>query len=102
MMDLKPGLRLKSQISETEIVVVKGSGAHELTCGGVSVVTLEEQPAAGVSMAPDQAGTTLLGKRYTDADGTVEVLCTKPGDGALSLDGAALEIKSAKALPASD
>ncbi len=101
-MDLKPGLRLKSQVSDTEIVVVKGSGDHELACGGVSVVTMEEEPAAGLAISPDQAGSTLMGKRYTDAEGTVEVLCTKPGDGALSFDGAALEIKSAKALPASD
>lgn len=102
MMDLKPGLRLKSQVSETEIVVVKGSGDHELACGGVSLVTMDEDPAGGVAIAAEGAGSTLMGKRYTDAEGTVEVLCTKPGDGALSFDGVALEIKSAKALPASD
>ncbi|MGD0394675.1 MAG: hypothetical protein ABSC41_18775 [Acidimicrobiales bacterium] len=101
-MNLKPGLRLKSQVSETEIVVVKGTGDHELACGGVPLVALDEPVADGAATAPDQTGSTLLGKRYTDAADSVEVLCTKPGSGALSLDGEALEIKSAKALPASD
>ena len=99
-MNLKPGLRLKSQVSVTEIVVIKGSGDHELACGGVPVVGMDDPVAGGP--APDGTVTTLLGKRYTDAGDTVEVLCTKPGAGALSLDGEVLEVKSAKALPASD
>ncbi len=101
-MDLKAGVRLKSQVSDTEIVLVKGSGEHDLSCGGVPVGALDQPATAGGQIAPDQAGSTLLGKRYSDAEGTVEVLCTKPGDGALSLDGKALEVKSAKALPSSD
>jgi hypothetical protein len=101
-MDLKPGLRLKSQVSDTEIVVVKGSGDHQLNVGGVSVVPIDQSAASGLEIASDQPGSTLLGKRYTDAGGSVEVLCTKPGDGALSLDGEPLEVKSAKALPSSD
>ena len=99
-MNLKPGLRLKSQVSEAEIVVIKGSGDHELACGGVPVVGLDEPVAGGEPS--DGSVTILLGKRYTDAGDTVEVLCTKPGVGALSLDGEVLEVKSAKALPASD
>ena len=39
-MILKPGLRLRSQVGETEMVVIKGSGDHELACGGVAVVPL--------------------------------------------------------------
>lgn len=101
-MNLKPGLRLKSQVSEAEIVVVKGTGDHELACGGVPLVALDEPVAEGAAAASDLTGDILLGKRYTDTADSVEVLCTKPGSGALSLDGVALEIKSAKALPASD
>jgi hypothetical protein len=100
--DLKPGLRLRSQIGETEMVVIKGSGHHDLRCGGVAVVALEEPAADGAEMAPDQDGATLLGKRYTDPDDAIEVLCTKPGIGTLSVDGKPLEIKATKALPASD
>jgi hypothetical protein len=99
---LKPGLRLKSQVGATEIVVIKGTGDHDLACGGVAVVALDDPVAGGLEIASDRTGVTLLGKRYTDAEDTVEVLCTKPGDGALSLDGQPLEVKTAKALPASD
>jgi hypothetical protein len=76
-MNLKPGLRLKSQVSETEIVVVKGTGDHELACGGVPLVALDEPVADGAATAPDQTGSTLLGKRYTDAADSVEVLCAR-------------------------
>jgi hypothetical protein len=34
--------------------------------------------------------------------GDLEVLCTKPGDGALSLVDAPLQLKEAKPLPSSD
>jgi hypothetical protein len=44
----------------------------------------------------------LLGKRYTDPDEAIEVLCTKPGIGALCADGQPLAVKATKALPASD
>jgi hypothetical protein len=99
---LKPGLRLKSQVGATEMVVIKGTGDHDLACGGVPVVGLDDPVADGLEIAADRTGSTLLGKRYTDAEDTVEVLCTKPGDGALSLDGQPLDVKTAKALPASD
>ena len=51
-MNLKPGLRLKSQVSETEIVVIKGTGDHELACGGVAVVALDEPAAEGGGPPP--------------------------------------------------
>jgi hypothetical protein len=53
--------------------------------------------------APGAAGTgPLLGKRYVDGDGTVELLCTSPGTGELSCDGVPMTVKAATALPASD
>ena len=44
----------------------------------------------------------MLGKRYCDEDGTVEVLCTKPGDGSVGVGQTAFGLKEAKPLPASD
>lgn len=58
--------------------------------------------AARGSVDPAHASGTALGKRYANADGSVELLCTKPGRGSLALDGAPLTIKAAKPLPASD
>jgi len=54
---------------------------------------------------PSPGGTdaaTLIGKRYTDATGSVELLCTSSGVGVLSCDGEPMMIKAAKPLPASD
>ncbi len=66
------------------------------------MLELEAQPQGGLTLAPDAAAGTQLGKRYVSEAGDLEVLCTKPGEGTLSLDGAPLTIKGAKPLPASD
>lgn len=98
---LKPGTRLRSAVCDAEVVVVKGSGEHELTCGGASLVAVDADDARG-EIDPAQADGTLLGKRYTDDAATVEILCTKAGAGSLALDGTPLALKSAKPLPSSD
>ena len=51
---------------------------------------------------PEFHGPTQLGKRYTDESGELELLCTKAGEGALSLGDTILAIKAAKPLPSSD
>lgn len=51
---------------------------------------------------PQFAGGTLVGKRYTDSANTLELLCTKSGEGNLSLSGISLEAKAAASLPSSD
>ena len=43
-----------------------------------------------------------VGKRYVNADQSLEVLCIKPGQGTLAAGGEALAIKEAKKLPSSD
>jgi hypothetical protein len=56
--------------------------------------------AASSGAAPE--GEVLLGKRYVDTGGTLELLCTKAGAGTLAVGGEALVLKSAKPLPSSD
>ena len=100
-MDVKVGTRLKSAVCETEVMVVRAPGASvDLWCGGQPMVTGDAP--AGASLDPDQAGGTLMGKRYVDEAGTLELLCTKAGQGTLSIAGAPLVLKEAKPLPASD
>ena len=41
------------------------------------------------SLSDDAAGGTQLGKRYGNADETIELLATKAGDGSLAADGGA-------------
>ena len=100
-MELKAGTRLKSAVSEAEVVVIKAApGDVDLRCGGVAMLEAsgETTPSPGGS-AP--VGSVELGKRYVDDD-TLEVLCSKGGAGELSVGDRPLVLKSAKPLPSSD
>lgn len=99
-MQLKAGSKLHSAVCDTDVMVIKGSGDVALTCGGAEMLTARSG-AAG-ELDPAFAGGTAMGKRYQSADGSVELLCIKPGKGTLAIDGVPLEIKAAKALPSSD
>lgn len=95
---MKAGTKLKSAVCDTEVMVIKlGSGTIE--CGGAPMV--EERGEKG-AVNPAFSEGTKMGKRYTDAAGTFELLCVKPGAGSLSIDGAACQLKDAKPLPSSD
>lgn len=96
---MKPGSKLKSQVCDAEVMVIRG-GDGQIECGGVPMS--DEKASEPGAPAADHANGTLMGKRYVDAGGTVELLCIKPGKGSLSLEGNALTIKDAKPLPASD
>ncbi|MDX1733222.1 MAG: hypothetical protein R3228_02610 [Halioglobus sp.] len=96
---MKAGIRLKSAVCDTEVMVIRAAEGV-VACGGKPMA--EDKPADGGSPDPEFAAGTLLGKRYIDADDTIELLCVKPGDGSLSLDGVALTTKDAKPLPSSD
>jgi len=99
--DLRPGLKLSSAVCSTEVIIVAGSGDVDLTCGGVAM--LGPGAEAGDASAVDGlTNGTMMGKRYCDEAGTVEVLCTKPGDGTVGIGDTALDLKEAKPLPASD
>jgi hypothetical protein len=96
---MKAGTKLKSTVCDTEVMVIKGGGGV-VTCGGAPMV--EERPAERGQVDPAFSEGTKIGKRYVDTGGTVELLCTKAGQGSLALDGAPLQIKDAKPLPSSD
>lgn len=96
---MKPGSKLKSAVCDTEVMVIKGKDLV-VECGGQAMV--DEAPADKGSVNPDFADGTLVGKRYVDADGTVELLCVKAGAGSLSIGGTPLTTKDAKPLPSSD
>ncbi len=102
-MRLKPGLRLRSQVCSTEVIIVRGSTDVDLTCGGKPLVSVSEAVEPGSVPAPGLDAGSQLGKRYVvEGSGTVEVLCTKPGEGSLAVGDAPLVLKDAKPLPSSD
>jgi hypothetical protein len=101
-MELRPGLRLESTTSDTQVVVVKAPAGTDvdLRCGGRPMVDVGTDPERVEPSA--EGGPTLMGKRYASEDLGIEVLCTKAGDGGLSVGDEPLAVKSAKPLPSSD
>lgn len=98
----KVGVRLRSQVCTTEVIVVKAEEGVELNCGGCPMVDIAHPQSSELTLAEDFAQGSLIGKRYTDDAGTVEILVTKPGNGTLALGATPLQLKAAKPLPASD
>ena len=101
-MEIRTGQRLQSSTCDAEVMVLRApAGDIDLRCGGHPVHDrLESVPAAPLDQ--DLAGGTALGKRYVDADGTLELLCVNAGKGSLSVGSTPLQIKAAQPLPASD
>jgi hypothetical protein len=102
VVEVKPGTRLRSSVCDAEFVVVKATGdAVDLRCGGHPLVATTDEAGGGGPAAGFDGG-SLLGKRYVDDGGAVELLCTKPGPSSLSLGDQLLVLKDAKPLPSSD
>ena len=100
-LNLRPGVQLASSVCTTRVAVIRvpADRTPVIECGGSPMI----EAAPGAKPAPGGAGAaTLIGKRYVDASGTVELLCTSSGAGRLSCDGEPMSIKDAKPLPASD
>jgi hypothetical protein len=101
-MDLKPGMRLASVVCTTELIVVRAPATPvDLRCGG-QPMTQADSDRDGVAIDEAHRAGTQLGKRYADPITGLEVLCTKGGEGSLSIGGIAMALKESKPLPASD
>lgn len=102
MKALKSGVRLKSAVCDTEVMVTKAAADEiQLTCGGAEMLDMSGTKSGAAADTAHAAG-TLVGKRYVDEGDRYEFLCTKGGKGNLAINGAALQVKQAKALPSSD
>ena len=93
---LSTGQRIKSSVCDTEVMVITAPGNDlDLTCGGVTM-------GDDGNINPDHTEGTVIGKRYVNDDGSLELLCVKPGDGSLAVDGTPLKLKESKKLPKTD
>ena len=102
---LRVGLRLRSQVCSTEVIVVRVADASlTVTCGGQPMIALGETADPALILDGQLAGGSELGKRYNcvDGSGSIEGLVTKAGEGSLAVDGIRLVRAAAKALPTSD
>jgi hypothetical protein len=103
MEKLKTGGRYRSQACTTEVVVVKAPAEPvDLTCGGYPMVAAGQEAPQDLPIKEGLDGGSALGKRYGNADRSLEVLVVKPGKGAIGLGTTPLLLGEAKALPASD
>jgi hypothetical protein len=102
-MELRPGQKLHSAVCEAQVVVVKAPTSDvELGCGGWPLLADDQTADAAATLDATLGAGPLLGKRYADEDLGLELLCTRAGEGALTVDGQVLELKGAKPLPSSD
>jgi hypothetical protein len=100
---IKPGSRLRSPVCDVEVIVIKAPGSDlDLRCGGKPMIQMDEERSTGQAPEPGFDQGTLIGKRYVDETGDLEVLCTKGGPSSLSLGETVLQVKEAKPLPSSD
>ncbi len=98
----KAGSRLKSAVCQTQLMVLRiPAEALDLRCGGAPMLAMDAT-ADGASLDPALSGGTQTGKRYVDEAESMELLCTKGGEGTITVNGVALDIKQAKKLPSSD
>tara|TARA_B110000444_G_C18767253_1_gene560654 strand:- start:489 stop:800 length:312 start_codon:yes stop_codon:yes gene_type:complete len=103
MVEIKPGVRVKSAICATEMMIVKATSENlDIRCGGEPVIEMTAEGNSGTDIPSDFTGGTQVGKRYVNEEESIEILCTKAGDGALSQGKVVLGIKESKALPSSD
>lgn len=106
VIEWRAGLRLRSAVSDTEVIVVTPPSEEvELACGGAPMVPVagspSEEPPQGTG-APVDDGETLIGKRYEDEGSGLVVLCTKGGKGSLTVGGEPMPVQAARTLPSSD
>jgi hypothetical protein len=102
-MKLRPGQKLHSAVCDAQVVVVRApADPVEVGCGGTPLLDDGEEADAASTLDPALGDGPQLGKRYADDDLGLELLCTRAGTGALTVDGRPLLLKGAKPLPSSD
>ena len=100
----RPGHALASPVDSTTVIVVRAPDRDvDITCAGVGMWDPKGggEPPAGTT-DPGQLTGSVMGKRYASQELGLELLCTKAGEGSISVGETVLAVKGAKPLPASD
>jgi hypothetical protein len=98
---LRTGQKLHSAVCDAQVVVVRAPATDvEVSCGGAPL--LDEGQELSAELDATLGDGPQLGKRYADEETGLELLCTRGGKGALTIDGRPLPVKGAKPLPSSD
>lgn len=102
-LNLRPGTRIFSGVCDTELIVVKAPKTEvNLTVGGAPALSEKSDSRAPGVVQDGHGGGAVMGRRYGDAAGELELLCTKAGEGVPGVDGVVLGLREHKVLPSSD
>jgi hypothetical protein len=102
-MQLKPGSRWTSAVCDAQVIVIRPPAQDVvLACGGAPMAAVGEAAGAETRLTAAADGAATIGKRYVDEPTGIELLCSKGGLGALTIDGRPVTLKEPKKLPASD
>lgn len=100
---VKVGSRLFDTASTAEFIVVRAPSEEiDLTISGNTPAFSADGRAESVAPKQSPGETSIIGKRYVDDAGTIELLCCRAGDGTPAVSGSPLQLKEAKPLPSSD
>lgn len=104
IVELKSGMRLRSQVCSTEVIVIRpGTRPIQLECGGTPMTPMDVARMTGGKPEARFSRGSKLGKRYTHPqDDSLEILVSKEGAGSLSDGPVELVLKQTRPLPASD
>jgi hypothetical protein len=102
-MELRAGQKLHSAVCEAQFVVVRApAGDVDVQVGGAAALDHEPGDAERAELDPSVGDAPQMGKRYADEEVGIELLCARPGKGAVTVNGVVLPLKGAKPLPSSD
>ena len=102
-MKLRPGQKLHSAVCDAQVVVVKAPPARSRSAAGAHPLLDDGQEADGAAALDPSLGEAPCSASATPTTSSgLELLCTRAGTGALTVDGRPLLIKGAKPLPSSD
>jgi hypothetical protein len=94
-MAVETGKRYRCPSCGAEFIVTRGSSEGELRCGEEPLEQIEGRGG-------ERTMAVQLGKRYQDESTGIEVLCIKPGECDLNVDGRGMEELQPKVLPSAD
>jgi hypothetical protein len=102
---MKTGQQMRSVVCSGKVIVLRApkDQAAVLSCGGLPMVDAASDAPQLVQPAdPALLAGSVMGKRYTEPESGIQLLCVTAGEGTLAVNGHALEIEAAKQLPSSD
>jgi hypothetical protein len=102
---MKTGQQMRSVVCSGKVIVLRApkDEAAVLSCGGLPMVdAASDAPRQTQPADPALLGGSVMGKRYSEPESGIQVLCVAGGEGTLAIDDHPLDIEAVKQLPSSD